>query len=146
MPVDPRVGGGAVEQHDRARRRLGAQRRTFAFAFLHRIGAAVFDRDGDLPFGELSSVVIFADEDDFVAFAFAGCFLFEFLVPTTARQTAPAGHHAKVSFAQRDDLGAAPIVFVFSLIDVILPAFGRVEEGFGFRFVLGGEKVCRERE
>src|SRR6185503_7732285 len=72
VPVNPRVGGGAVKQHDRARRRLGAQRRTLAFGFLHRIGAAVFNRDCDLPVGEFSSVVIFAAEDDLVAFAFTG--------------------------------------------------------------------------
>ena len=145
VPVSPAIGAGAVKQYDRARWRLRRECWTLAFNLFHRVRAAGLGRDCDLPVGKFSAVAVLAGEQDLLTFPFARCFLFEFLVPTVARQSAPIGHHPKFSIAQSDDLRAAPIVFKFALVDVVLAGPRRVQKRFSFRLTVGGVNRRRQR-
>ncbi len=135
--IFPLVPVPSIEEHHGASGRLRSHRRAFPLGLVHCPRASGVAVDGYLARDEFSAVIVRAGENDFAAIALAVDLLFEFLVPTITRQPAAISHHAKLVVAQRDDLRATPIVFVFALVEIILTGFRGIGEGFGFGFFRG---------
>ncbi len=91
-------------------------------------------------------IFVFAAENNFSISAFAGNFSARFHVGASPGQTAFKSHHAKFIVAESDDLGAAPVVFIFALVFVVLTSRRGIKECQFFILLFRSKECGREEQ